>query len=274
MEQKPLFFLAGLQRSGATLLSSILNQNPNIWVSPASPLFKLMSLQTSVYAALENLDYDRKDGINRAIVQTPHAFYADKEAKYVIDKNLNWQTPDGVGLIKIYITEKPKIICPVRSITEILASFDAIITSVEGNEKNSIDDAVQQETIPVGNLANRRAEWLMRYDKDIPICLNGMKLALNPELRDIFHFIEYDDLIADTHGQIERLYDFLEIPTFEHKYQNIVDLTEISENSLVTNITHLHRVRPTIEKKSVNPADVLSAETIERYSGLEFWRKL
>lgn len=274
MEQKSLFFLAGLQRSGATLLSSILNQNPNMWVSPASPLFRLIDVETSIYNSAENFDYDRKDGIARAIMQTPHAFYADKEAKYVIDKNLNWQTPNGVGLIKTYITEKPKIICPVRSIPEILASFDAIITGVKGNEENSIDAVVQQETVPIGNLADRRAEWLMRHDKDIPICLNGMKLALNPDLRDMFHFIEYDDLIADTHGQVERLYDFLELEHFEHEYQNIVDPTGISEDSPLTGITHLHRVRPKIEKRSVNPADVLSAETIQRYSGLEFWRKL
>lgn len=274
MEQKSLFFLAGLQRSGATLLSSILNQNTDMWVSPTSPLFRLMVAETSIYDSAENLDYDRKDGIARAITQTPHAFYADKEAKYVIDKNLNWQTPNGVGLIKTYITEKPKIICPVRSIPEILASFDSIITSVKGNEENAVDAAVQQETVPVGNLADRRAEWLMRYDKDITVCLNGMKLALNSDLRDMFLFVEYNDLVSDTEAQVKRIYEFLEIPKFEHEYQNIVDPTEISEDSPVTGIKHLHRVRPKIEKKSIDPETVLSKETINRYSGMEFWRSI
>ena len=274
MEQKSFFFLAGLQRSGATLLSSILNQNPDMWVSPASPLFRLMVAETSIYDSAENLDYDRKDGIAQAIARAPHAFYADKEAKYVIDKNLNWQTPNGVGLMKTYMTEKPKIICPVRSIPEILASFDSIITSVKGNEENAIDAAVMRETVPVGSLADRRAEWLMRYDKDITICLNGMKLALNPELRDMFLFVEYNDLVSDTEAQVKRIYEFLEIEQFEHEYQNIVDPTEISEDSPITGIKHLHRVRPKIEKRSVNPEEVLSKETINRYSGMEFWRSI
>jgi sulfotransferase len=274
MEHKSFFFLAGLQRSGATLLSSILNQNPDMWVSPASPLFRLMVAETTIYDSTENIDYDRKDGIAQAIARAPHAFYSDKEVKHVIDKNLNWQTPNGIGLIKTYITDRPKIICPVRSIPEILASFDSIITGVKGNETNSIDAAVQRETMPIGNSADRRAEWLMRYDKDITICLNGMKLALNPDLRDMFLFVEYSDLVSDPEAQVERIYEFLEIPEFEHEYQNIVDPTDIPEDSPVTGIRHLHKVRPKIEKKSVNPEKVLSKETINRYSGLEFWRSI
>ena len=274
MNQKSFFFLSGLQRSGATLLSSILNQNPDIWVSPASPLFRMMVSETSIYDSAENVDYERNDGIARVIAKTPHAFYADKEAKYIIDKNLNWQTPNGLSLIKTYMTEKPKIICPVRSIPEILASFESIITSVKGNENNSIDAAVLHETVPIGSLADRRAEWLMRYDKDIHICLNGMKLALNPDLREMFLFVEYDDLISDTETQIKRIYEFLDIPEFEHEYQNIVDPTDISEESPITGIKHLHKVRPKIEKKSLNPEKALSEDTIRRYSGLEFWRSI
>jgi len=271
---KTFFALAGLQRSGATLLSSILNQNKNILVSPASALFRLMSMETAAFDAAENIDHRKDEGIARAIANTPHAFYADSEAEFVVDKNLNWQTPNGVSLLKTYIAEKPKIICPVRSIPDILASFNTIITSVKGNEGNSIDKQVQIETVPVGALADRRAEWLMRHDKDIPICLNGMKLALNPDLRDIFLFVEYEDLISDTKNQIERIYNFLEIDAFDHEYQNIVDPSGISEMSPITGIKDLHKVRPKIEKISRKTEDVLSEDTIRRYSGLEFWRKL
>lgn len=274
MEQKQLFFLAGLQRSGATLLSSILNQNPDMWVSPASPLFRLMVAESTIFSSAENTDYPRSETIAECISRTPQIFYSDKSAKYIVDKNLNWQTVNGMSLIKTYITDNPKIICPVRSIPEILASFHSIISGVKGNEQNAIDALVMGETIPVGSLADRRAEWLMRYDKDISICLDGMKLALNPELREHFLFIEYNDLIENANEQVNRIYEFLGIEPFDHEYQNIVDPTDISEESPVTGIRHLHRVRPKIEKKSVNPSDVLSTEIINRYSGLEFWRNI
>ena len=35
---KTLYFLGGFPRSGSTLLGSLLNQHPDIYVSPTSPL--------------------------------------------------------------------------------------------------------------------------------------------------------------------------------------------------------------------------------------------
>jgi hypothetical protein len=37
-DEKKFFFMAGLPRSGGTLLSSILSQNPDVYVSPQSTL--------------------------------------------------------------------------------------------------------------------------------------------------------------------------------------------------------------------------------------------
>lgn len=271
---KNIWFLSGLQRSGATLLSSILNQNPSMWVSPASPLFRLLAAQASTAdSSAEHIDYRRDAGIEAVMNATGQLFYSDKSATNIGDKNLNWQTPLGLSLA-YRVSENPKIVCPVRSIPEILASFDSIISSVDGNENNAIDTAVQAETIPVGELADRRADWLMRHDKDITICLNGMKLALNPQLRHMFHFVEYNDLVSDPKKAIDEVYDFLELEKYDHEFQNIVDPTGISEDSPVTRIKHLHRVRPKIEKKSRKPEEVLSEGTIRRYSGLEFWREL
>lgn len=274
MESKRFFFLAGLQRSGGTLLASILNQNPDIWVSPASPMFRLMSSQKAMYVSSENLDYSRNKSLALVMQQTPHIFYSDKSATNIIDKNLNWQTLLGLQIIMENISEAPRIICPVRSIPEILASYEALITSSESNTNNAIDAMVQQETIPYGSLADRRADWLMRHDKDIQICLNGMKLALNPQLSHMFLFVEYDNLVANPEQQIKRIYDFLEIKGFDHEYQNIVDPTGISEDSPVTGIKYLHKVRPKIEKKSRPVEEVLSPLTVRRYSGLEFWRDI
>lgn len=274
MESKRFFFLAGLQRSGGTLLASILNQNPDIWASPASPLFRLMAAQKAIHGAGENIDYPRDKSLSLVMGQTPHIFYSDKSATNIIDKNLNWQTLPGLQIIMENISEAPRIICPVRSIPEILASYEALITSSESNTNNVIDAMVQQETIPHGSLADRRAEWLMRHDKDIQICLNGMKLALNPQLSHMFLFVEYDDLVANPERQIKRIYEFLEIDEYKHEYQNIVDPAGISEDSPVTGIKYLHKIRPKIEKKSRPVEEVLSPLTVRRYSGLEFWRDI
>lgn len=270
---KEFFFLAGLQRSGATIISQILNQNPDIWVSPASPLWSMMVDQYNFFNKIENIDYERNDAIASVLVNTPHIFYADKSAKYIIDKNLNWPSDLGVGLISNFINKKIKFICPVRNILDIIVSFDTIINAHPDSKNSQMDAQVLASTFPDKPMADRRADWLMRVDKDIVPCLNNMKHALIPEFRHFFHFVDYDDFISDPKKEIEKIYDFLEIEKYNHQFENVQDVSGISVDSL-TGIKHLHTIRPTVQKISRRPEDVLLPETIARYSGLEFWRNI
>lgn len=270
---KQFFFMAGMQRSGATILSAILNQNPDIWVSPASPLFRMMLTQTQSHNELENLDYNRSFAIDDTIATIPHAFYQDKSAKYIIDKNLNWPSPIGVEVIARYITKNIKIICPVRNVLDVLTSFDTIINAHPDSKNNQMDEQVLNETFPDKPLADRRADFLMRHDKDVALSLKFIKHALIPEYRHIFHFVDYDDFVTDPEKEVNKIYDFLAIPRFSHEYQNIEDPSGISENSL-TRIRNLHKIRPKVQKMSRRPEDVFLPETLRRYSGLEFWREL
>lgn len=270
---KEFFFLAGMQRSGATILSQILNQNPDIWVSPASPLFKMMLNQTQSHNELENVDYDRSAAIDDTIATMPHAFYQDKSAKYIIDKNLNWPSRQGIGIITKYITKNVKFICPVRNVLDVLVSFDTIINASEDSKNNQMDQQAMAQTFGNQPLADRRAEFLMRNDKDVSLSLNFMRYAAIPEYRHLFHFVEYDDFVNDPKKEIDKIYDFLEIKKYNHEFENIKDVSGISEDSVV-GIKNLHTIRPTVQKVSRKPEDVFLPETIKRYSGLEFWRNI
>ena len=270
---KEFFFLAGMQRSGATVLSSILNQNLDLWVSPASPLFRMMVTQSQSHNELENIDYNRSAAIDDTIATIPHAFYQDKSAKYIIDKNLNWTSSTGVEVITKYITKNVKIICPVRNVLDVLTSFDTIINAHPDSKNNQMDEQVLATTFADKPLADRRADFLMQHDKDVSLSLKFMKHATLPQFRHLFHFVEYDDFISNPEQEINKIYDFLEIKKYNHEFENIEDSSGISENSL-TGIKNLHKIRPKLEKKSRRPEDVFLPETLRRYSGLEFWREL
>lgn len=270
---KQFFFMAGMQRSGATIISAILNQNPDIWVSPASPLYRMMVAQAQSHNELENIDYNRSDAIDNVLRSIPNTFYADKKAKYIIDKNLNWPSSTGAEVIFKYITQNIKFICPVRSVLDIITSFDTIINASPDSKNNIMDEQVLNQTYADKPLADRRADFLMRHDKDISLCLDFMKPALTPQFRHMFHFVEYDDFINDPEKEINNIYEYLEIPHFNHTFQNIFDKTDISPDSL-TGIKDLHKIRPTISKVSRRPEDVLLPQTITKYSGLEFWRNI
>ena len=270
---KQFFFMAGMQRSGATILSAILNQNKDMLVTPASPLFRMMSTQIQSYNELENKDYNRDVAIDNVIKNIPHNFYADKQVKYIIDKNLNWTSPFGAEIIFKYITQNVKFICPVRDVLDIMTSFDSIINASPDSKLNIMDEQVLAHTFPDKPLADRRADFLMRHDKDIALTLEFMKHATLPQFRHLFHFVEYDDFINNPEQEINKIYDFLEIPKYNHEYQNITDSSGISRESL-TGIKDLHKIRPQVQKLSKRPQDVLLPETIKKYSGLEFWREL
>ena len=270
---KEFFFMAGMQRSGATIISQILNQNPDIWVSPASPLFKIMNRQLENYNELEYIDYPRTAAMDNIIATIPHSFYADQQAKYIIDKNLNWPNPLGMDLIYKYITQNIKIICPVRNVLDVIVSFDTIINAHPDSKNNQMDEQVLAQTLPDKPMADRRADFLMRHDRDVFLSLKFMKQAVIAGYRHMFHFVDYDDFVNNPKKEIEKIYAFLEIENYNHEFENVKDVSGISENSL-TGIKHLHTIRPAVQKISRRPEDVLLPETIRRYSGLEFWREL
>ena len=273
--KKQFYFIAGLQRSGGTLISSILNQNPDVWAAPTSPLLGMMSTMTDVFESQPNKDFDRSLDLVNTLKGVPQNFYESRRETHILDKNHLWSRPDAVNIIHKYIQEditKIKIICPVRDILEILASFHTIIEKTPksvGN--NNIDTGVENFTAPDLPIADRRADFLMIPNQDIGTHLFGLRQALDPANRHMFHFVEYEDTVSNPEETMNGIYDFLEIDRFKHDFSNLKS-QEKPDSS--TGMYNLHTVRPVVEKKSVNPEDIFSPGIIQKYSNMEFWRNL
>ena len=122
--------MAGLPRSGSTLLKSILDQNPNIHANPVSPVMELM-YHTEEYLkkSEQYLGYPKPQNAYKIISSFIENYYYEREEDIIIDHCRAW--PNNIERIKTYITPNPKIICPVRDIAEILTSF---ITMVHRND--------------------------------------------------------------------------------------------------------------------------------------------
>ena len=86
MVDKNIFHLVGMPRAGNTLLGGIINQNPNLQVSPLSPLSRVVStLHLSFEGeSWENFDWtSEQDTLAR---KTAQAWYSDYNAKSIIDR--------------------------------------------------------------------------------------------------------------------------------------------------------------------------------------------
>ena len=135
---KKYFFLAGLPRSGNTLLSSILNQNPDIMVSAQSNISFILFYLHNLHTDLNIQNFPDHKSLNNLIKSGFDSYYKDWDAKYIIDRG-PWGTPSNLEMLENYHNDEIKIIVTVRDIVEILASFIRLNISEILNKQLSIE---------------------------------------------------------------------------------------------------------------------------------------
>jgi sulfotransferase len=266
---KHFFFQAGLPRSGSTLLSSIFNQNPEIYASTNSPVRELMQgVQNYTINSEQYLAYPKPKALASATLGVLQNYYQDEKASIIIDKSREWAMPDSFNLLKSLLPYKPKVIVNVRSILEILSSFISLVNNTKQGSSR-FDKKIEEIGMSLdGDINDIRCEYLMRAHGIIDNALYGISYAISEP--EHFYILEYDNLISNTSQTIDEIYEFLEIQSFDHNLDNIINT--VKENDDVYGLPGMHDVRPQILKKSIDPEKVLSKNIIEKYSNLEFWR--
>lgn len=265
---KTYHFLAGLPRSGNTLLSALLNQNPEIYSTPLSPIPTYM---WNIFNAANTVENSTRNIENKIKTETflssfMDNFYKEVEKPIVIEREKALGTPYNLTIIKQYITPTPKIIFTVRDILEILASLIKI------NARYVKDDAVNAE-LYVSNYRSQKdflCEYLMALNGDIDKGLLSLASAFYPENKGMFHIVEYNDLVFSPNDTMAKIYDFLEMPHYEHNF-NKIEKIEKDDDEAIGLPKDLHDVRKSLSKSSTN-VDILSDYIKHKYSNMEFWR--
>jgi hypothetical protein len=269
INEKKFFFMAGLPRSGGTLMSSILNQNPDIYVSPQSTLPNTIGAAYNQYQSKEHKDSDQFQNIYNVVDMIIPTFYSGYKEKYIIDKNFAWLDVHPYIILENHLKNKIKVICPVRDVLGILASWNRLC---ENDPKNRYDKEIKKDYKNKMPMPDRRAQYFMGMGDEENGILNGLenlKRSLYPEFKDNILLIDYDDLTKNTAESILKVYDFLEIEHFDHTFENLSTPHEYSDTWGVKN--H-HKVKTSIKREDYDYTKIFSSETIRKYSGLEFWK--
>ena len=266
---KTYFFLSGLPRSGSTLLSNILNQNPDIYCSPEQSLVCDLLYENVQYfnTSEEYQSWTNEDGKNKILTSIIQNFYSHRSEKYIIDKSRTWGTPYNLEMIKNYITEDIKIICPVRPILEILASFVKLFHE-NGSGAFIDNNIISNNRLIYRPIDDVRCDEIMTPNGATDKAL--FSLSQHKNYDGVFHFVEYDDLVFNTEKSIKGIYDFLEIEYFDHSFENIESSDEI--NCGFYGIENLHKIRSNVEKISPKPEEVLSEYILTKYSNYDTWK--
>ena len=253
-------FLSGLPRTGSTLLTSLLNQHPEIYASGSSPLSDLI-FKTDI--TLQELDkvygipMQRKLNLYSAILDS---FYKDIDKKLIIDKHRAW-IKNFAGLNMFY--ENPKVIFTIRPVSDVIASY---LKLIEKNNKigksNFIDDDLKLKNLECTNDNRAKYVWHMITDDTGP--LHNLKTIVDAYKNKIL-FVQYDDLVNDTQNTLNTVLNFCEIEPYQNfDVNNIINTNpELDENGW--GMYGLHDIRKTLGKESIPLKHYLSSPSLVEF---------
>lgn len=271
-QEKTYYFMAGLPRAGSTMLSSILNQNPQIYSGPSSPVLNTMvTLEESLANDEFFKAYPKPEQAGKIIANVIRHFYSDVENQVVVDKNRGWL--NKLHYIEGYFGVKPKVLVPVRNMDEVLASFISMHrrNEMQTNGKiNFIDEMLVKNNMPLTD-ENRCA--VLSNQGVVGSSYQSIRQALMQGHEKSMCFVEYNDLINDPKETMKRVYEFLEMEYYEHDFNNLKNVNQ-EKDAEIYGFKDMHEVRPKLEKTSSDPKDILPESIVDLCKGAEFWRNI
>jgi len=262
--KKTYHFMAGLPRSGSTVLSAILNQNPDVYSSPQTDLLGLLyELESSIPEYESYRAGLFLSGYDNVIKQAPNNFYHSINKPVIIDKNRGWGTPYNWDNLRFYLNEKGKVILTMRPILEVLASFvrvnkESEKTTGQLNHFNS-NLWVSEYRDPTDAIVDN----LMRANSEIERAIFSASNLLKNH-RDQVYVVWYDDLVEYPENTLNGIYDFLGLDKYKHDFNNIIAADKHDDLSGY-GLVGLHDVQKKLAKSKTKPEDYLSDYVIKKY---------
>lgn len=263
---KQFYFMSGLPRSGSTLLTALLNQNPEIHASTNSPLLDTIHY-TEEYLLYNSEQYKatpNPEGAHKVLSSIPYNYYFNTPQDIIIDKSRGWV--NQIQHIQDYITSEPKIICPVRNIQDILSSFLNLISN--SKTTSFIDENLIRNNIEISN--DNRCDYLMSSQGIIGQSYNALLECFRKGNNQYLLLIDYDDLVRNPQHELNRIYEFIGLSSYLHSFENVS--TKQDENDDVYKLENMHSVRDTVEKIHRDNTKYLSEKIVNKYNHMEFWK--
>lgn len=256
--------ISGLPRSGSTLLCNILAQNPEIHTTPTSACHEALFVLRNAWdewiehKAAKYLAHEIN--LQRVLNATLHSYH-DTSRPVIIDKGRGWLSL--IELAEFALGRKAKILVPVRSIPQILASFEKLHRKTAHRRRDQ-GDYFQAQTI------KGRVQHILDGSQVLGLAYNRLKDVLARGFADRLHFVEFDDLTHSPKETLQGVYEFLELDSFEHNFSNVDQYTY--ENDSVHGLP-LHLIRREVKPVKDDSVQVLGVEIVKQFTGTEFWRK-
>lgn len=247
------YFIAGLPRSGSTLLSAILSQNPAFEAGISTSLVFIFESLIKSLTTTDEFNKVMNDKQRLKILEGLITnFYHDKQDKKIIfDKGRSW--PKWLDtLVKIY--PDVKIMCTVRNVAWVIDSFERLYKDRPWAYSGF------WESPDAHNTAYSRAEGAKKLTNVFGNAYSSLSDGLSGKYSDHILLVDYDVLTSYPEDTLKCIYMWLEEPYYEGHDFNNVDFTDV-EYDKKSDVEGLHTVRKKVEKierKTILPPDLFS----------------
>jgi sulfotransferase len=262
---KTYHFMSGLPRSGSTVLSAILNQNPDVYASPQTDLVSLLYTLESSIPELEGYKAGLlHQGFASVMHNMANTFYDHIDKPVIIDKNRGWGTPYNWDNLSPYVSAEGKVILTMRPILEVLASFVKVSRQ---SQKITKRQQYLNPNLWVSNYRNESdavVDNLMMPNGEIDRALFSIANLLNNH-KDRVHLVWFDDLLDRPQATMSSIYSFLELDNFDHNFSKIVAVDK-HDDLAGYGVAGLHDVKKKLSRPKTDPANYLSDYSIQKYA--------
>jgi sulfotransferase len=256
---KTFHFISGLPRSGSTLLSAILLQNPRFHAGMSSPVGSLFnSVLAQVSAGSEfaaQVNQDQRRALLRGLFDS---YYADLPQEVVFDTNRHWcaRLPALLDLFP-----NAKVIACVRNVAWIMDSIERLYRA------NPYENTRLFSGNPGRSTVYSRLEGLAQHDQLVGFAWSALREAYFGEQAGSMLVIDYELLTRAPRKVIALVYDFLGETPFDHDFDHVE--YDAVDFDLRLGTPGLHKVRAKVEfqpRRAVIPPDLF-----DKYAKLSFW---
>jgi sulfotransferase len=236
-----IFYQSSLPRSGSTLLQNILGQNPDFYVTPTSGVLELVFAARGNYTNSPEFKAQDPGQMQEAFISFcrggMQSYYNSLTGrKYVIDKSRGWGIHyDFLNLVY----PQPKIICMVRDLRDVFASMENNFRKNPDKQDPVLDWSKMQGT----SVPKRIDIWAQ--NPPVGMALERLSEIFRMGIDKKMLFVKFEDLCLYPDTEMQRIYQYLDLPYFEHDFDNIEQITK--EDDVVYGVFGDHNIRKKLE---------------------------
>lgn len=256
-----IHFISGLPRSGSTLLSAILRQNPLFHAGMSSPVGAMFSaLLQQVGAGSEwgsAVSTEQRKRLLRGLFDSYYADCADKSVFFDTSRGWCAKLPALLDLFP-----GAKVIACVRNVGWVMDSVERIYRANPYENTRLFRDEVERSTV------YSRVDTLAQRDRMVGFAWSALKEAFYGEQANALLVVDYEFLVRSPSRVMPLIYQFIEERPFVHDFEAVE--YDAPDFDAALGVSGLHRVRPKVEYRERRT--VLPPDLFQKYAELSFWK--